>query len=368
MHTNFFTVKRFLNALLGASVLALSAGVQAQPVIVSCDLLMQEKLYSKAFRCFQSKINQTLQHKKRLSKLQKIQAGLQVQQAVSAAKVLAKRAPSLEKRVYWLDQAIRIMQLSYQAKICARSYRCRQLLGTITELKQQIGYGRITVQLPPTMQAQMILKGYNTKRRSGLRKSRWVLKQLPPGPYILFVQTQQKQTKRCQFYLRPRQEQLVTCVPSPPQKNKSKPQKISPQPKPIRPPPPKVQRSGLAKTGWFVIGVGAAVAIAGSIFLAMGQDSLLQRDEKAQALKEAASSASPSDLSALAQIADQKRIPEVEALDQSGRIQIILGWTAGGVGVGLLATGVALLLQKASPPPQPQHKAKGSVHFGLYNN
>ncbi len=331
--------------------------VLAQPaVIVSCDFLLREKLYPKAFRCFMDKAKQTLQHKKTMSKLRRIQIGIQIQQAAGAAEQIARQSNTIEKKAYWWEQAVQVMRLSYRQKLCVRTYRCRQLLGKIAELQQKIGYGRLTVRLPAKIKVRVYLRGYQLKRHSDLIQERWTAKRLRPGPYILVVKTDTGQSRRCRTFLKRGQEQHVRCSP-----NLSQLSHRKHRAKPI--PLPQHPGSGLATTGWIVVGVGAVVVLTGSVLLGLGQDALTQRDERSDKLREMGRSATANALQSLAQKASTQLIPEIEALDQSGRTQILAGWFMAGLGVTTLGIGFALtMINRPSPSttPSPQSQPNHS--------
>jgi hypothetical protein len=303
----------------------------------NCEQMLQKQQYIDAHNCFVAKAKEFDQQKTALTRLQRVQKGHYILKASNSAEKQASTETTSEKNSFWREQAIKLLDIYYKEDLCIRVHRCRQALGKIHELRKLIGYGNLTITLPPQLHsAKAQIQGYRYNDLRNKLTGQWNLSQLRPGAYLINIHVAQHRWQ-CHAKIIPHQNTQISC-PSSTEIAKLKLHK--PNTGEVSQPNTGSSSKAVTVTAWTLVVLGIVSSVAGGVLLGIGNHQINQNDADIEQLRQLAQN---SQQAALPQMASEQRPP----LDQNRQIassQITAAWIALPLGIASLTTGIVLLL------------------------
>jgi len=150
----------------------------------ACSRLFQQKEALRAGDCF-AQLAEKMPASAQLDALQKRQKGLYLQYAAKAYVAHTKEEPLAQKQSYFYEKAVLLLRRYLDEKLCLQAYQCRSIQGLLYEYEKRIGYATLVLLDDSPTSPQVELSGYRVERRFLLNKKH--TEKLRPGTYTLRV-------------------------------------------------------------------------------------------------------------------------------------------------------------------------------------
>lgn len=162
----------------------ISPAVWAEEDSKACSRLFQQKEALRAADCF-SRLAEKMAASVQLDALQKRQKGLYLQYAAKAYVAHTKEEPLAQKQSFFYEKAVLLLRRYLDEKLCLQAYQCRSIQGLLYEYEKRIGYATLVLLDDSPTSPQVEILGYQVDRRFMLNKKH--TEKLRPGTYTLRV-------------------------------------------------------------------------------------------------------------------------------------------------------------------------------------
>jgi hypothetical protein len=314
-----------------------------------CEAMLKQRSYLKAAQCFQQRSDK-MPPPDQLSKIQRYLKGQALRSAWTAYDKAAVQTKDIEKGGHYRENALKLIDFYLKNKLCPKPYLCQIVLGKQTKIRKAIGYAQLTVVTDSKVSGFLEVKGYKylAKKTTPPQWSQAVR----PGRYTVTVTYEGQKALVRRLIVRPNTPRVLTMFPKKAQPDK----RIVVRVPPPRRIPPKTTSTNVVPL--VLIGVGAAVTVAGGVLLGMAVLQDGERNTIATSLVNDAKELSPSERAKLA--GDEKTkngLGKIDSLATSASTLELAGYGAAGGGIAILAAGIVLALL----PKKPAKKTKAAL-------